>query len=170
MFDQGMSLAKQIPVLTQEEVTKFIALARPFVVKLEMLSKSLTGDESALRACLTDFKASLNSAIQHAPATRGSKSICDADGDASIRESLSNLFSAHSLLDTSREDLSSLKVVGLFGIGKGYSKPTSEYCGVAVVRLSVEGARTIVSSWASCSARTCRVGFPKAACCHSSRQ
>ena len=143
-FDQGMTLAKQSPILTQEEVAKLTDLTRPFVVKLETRSKPLAGDESALRACLADFKATLNSAFQQAPATRGSKSIGDVDGDASIRESLSKLFPPDSLLGTSREDLSSLKVVSLFGIGKGYSKPTSEYCGVAAVRLSFEGARTVV--------------------------
>ena len=151
IFDQGVAAASQISRITFAEAVgklKDFDLSAPVVIEAkDILSDALKSVQSQLDG----FKAGFDIGRKGKPGIRASKPIEDDDATAAwnFAAKVMELFKESGGLlgvDKLGPSLKKQAVCSIFGIDETYDRVCSEPCGLAAVRLTVEGSRTLVST------------------------
>ncbi|CAK9012540.1 unnamed protein product [Durusdinium trenchii] len=154
LFDHGVALAHQIKRFDMKDVQEDLDFSQAFVMHSpDWTAKAV----SALKADIDGLKATIaigakSGSGESLKGFRASKTIAQ-DGDGASVEALNFSTRVQELFQKTKacfpQDkfapaLAKQAVPTIFGIDAGYDKVSGEACGMACVRLTTEGVRTIV--------------------------
>lgn len=147
LYDQGVAMATAIPQVNLKDVaSNGQDLACPFIVKANDWVSAAMKEQSPLRLEINNFCVSFDDMRSKQKGARASKAVECHGGDFALANVASSLFKAGDLAAAEKfgANLKRQMVTSIFGIDQNYDKVSCECCPMSSLRLTLEGARTVV--------------------------
>lgn len=145
LHDQGATLATQIQTIVFQTASDTSDLSKPLIVQVAPWLTEIHQDNSEINAKVKEFRSSYHPAADGEKGLRASKAVDAEAGQAFYQKVMQHFKKATGLVtSTDVAILRPMLDVSVFGIGETYNRASVEHCGVASMRLTLLGTRSVV--------------------------